>query len=114
MPEKNSGNRFAIKFKRRGALEIRGDDHSACDRWDVQEFSWRFLEVIISHRPIGCAEIDRLRHYLLLPASGTYRLVVEPNRWIDLRVFVKPLGINRIRECRARAVDHHLCRSGRA
>src|SRR6476661_4901567 len=92
LPQKNSGDRFAIKFERRSALQIVGDDYSARDSWDVQEFSRRFLEVIITHRPVGCAEINRLRHYLLLSASGTDRLIIEPNGWVDLGVFVKPLG----------------------
>src|SRR5262245_42988958 len=72
LPEKNSSNRFAIKFERRSALEIVGDDYSACDGWDVQEFPRRFTEIIIGHRPVGGTKIHRLRHYLLLPASGTY------------------------------------------
>src|SRR5262249_22785251 len=99
---------------RRTALKIIGDDYSARDGWNVQEFPRRFLEVVVSHGPVGCAEIDRLRHDLLLAAPGTDRLVIEPYGWIDLRVFVKPLGINRIRERRARPVDHHLGRGCRA
>src|SRR5215475_16135175 len=78
LPEKNSGDRFAIKFKRWSALEIVGNDDSACDCWDVKEFSRRFLEVLISHRRVGCAEIHRLGHDLFLPASRANRLIVEP------------------------------------
>src|SRR5690242_3236106 len=100
LPKKNSGDRFSIKFKRWSALEIVSDDYSACDRWDVQEFSRSFLEVLVTHWPVGCTEIHGLRHDLLLSASGTDRLIIEPNGRIDLSVFVKPLGINRIRERR--------------
>ena len=109
--KKNAGNRVGIEFERRVAFEVIRDNHCACDRWDVQNFSRGFAQVIITHRSVGGAEIDRLRHYLLLPASRTDRLIVEPYGRIHLRVFVEPLRVNRIRERRARAVDQHLRRS---
>src|SRR5204862_5768594 len=59
----------------------------------------------------GCAEINCLRQDLLLPAAGTDGLIIESHRRIDVRVFVKPFGENRIREGRTRAVDQHMRRS---
>jgi hypothetical protein len=50
---------------------------------------------------------------LLLPAAGADGLVVEADRRVQLRVFIKPLGIDGIGKGRARAVDEQLrLRSG--
>ena len=45
------------------------------------------------------------------PPPGADGLIIEPHGGIDLCIFIEPFRINRIREGRTRAVDHHLRRS---
>src|SRR4029077_15599842 len=80
----------------------------------MQNFPRGFGQVVVAHWPIGCTEIDCLREDLFLPAAGTDRLIIEPHGRIDLRVFIEPLGVNRIWKRRAGAIDHHLRGCGRA
>src|SRR5207244_141489 len=71
----------------------------------------RALQLLGVHRSIGRAEVDRALRDLANPAAGTDRLIVDLNVRVDLVVFGEPLGINRGRESRSRAVQ--LDRLGR-
>ena len=71
------------------------------------------FKIFIAHGAIRRTEIDRLRQDLFLPSPGADGLIVEPHGGIDLCIFIEPLRVNRIREGRTRAVDHHL-RRGRS
>ena len=114
LAEKNPGNRVRIKLQCRVSGQIVSDYICASDRRDMQDFPGSFRQVLVAHRTIRRTEIDRLGQDLLLPAAGTDGLIIEPHGRIDLRVFVEPLRVNRIRKGRACSVDHHLRRSARA
>ena len=112
LTEIHSGDCVSIELQSWIAWEVGDHHHRSCDRWNMEDFAWRFGQVLVAHRPIGCTEIDRLREDLFLPSTRADRLVIEPYGRIDLRVCIKPLRVNRIRKRRARPVDHHLRRSG--
>ncbi len=63
------------------------------------------LDLVVVHRTVGSAKIHGAFRNLLDPATGTNRLVIELNVAKLIVVNVEPLGINRIRKSRARAVD---------
>src|SRR6266550_2258253 len=79
----------------------------------MQKFARRLRQVFVTHRPIRCAKIDRLSEDLFLAPARSNRLVIKSYGWINLRVFIEPLRIDRIGERCACAVNHHLCRGGR-
>ena len=101
-------NRRAVEFQSRITRQIVGEDVRASDGGDVENLPRRFGQVVIAHRAIGRAEVHRLREDLFLTSPGANRLVVEPHGGIDLRVFIEPLGIDRIGESGAGAVHEHL------
>src|SRR6266566_5125632 len=77
----------------------------------MQGLPGRLAQIFVAHWTLRRTEIDRLCENLFLSAAGTDRLIIEPDGRIDLRVFVEPLRVNRIRKGRACSVDHHLRRS---
>ena len=74
----------------------------------MEDFGRREGQVLVAHRAVRRAEINRSLQDLPLSATGADGLIVETDGWIDFAVFVKPLGVNGIRKGGARAVDEQL------
>jgi hypothetical protein len=106
--EKDVGNRLAIELQRWIARKVVRHHDRARDRWDVQNFAGRLPQIVVTHRPIRCAEIDRLSEDLFLASARANRLVIKADRWIDLRILIEPLRVDRIGERRPGAVNHQL------
>src|ERR1019366_3156266 len=85
------GYGLAVDLDRRSAGEVVGHHVGAGARREVPERARRLGEVVVGHRAVGGAEIDGFREDLLLAAAGADGLVVEPDRGVDLNVFVEPL-----------------------
>src|SRR5204863_1602861 len=90
------------------AWKIVREHHGPCDGGYVEKLPGSFSEVLITHRSVRGAEIDRLGQDLFLSPAGAYGLIVKANGMVDFGIFVEPLGVKRVRESRARAIDKHL------
>src|SRR4051812_15333414 len=77
--EVNRGDRLAIELEGGRARQVVGDHNRTGDRWNVQQFARRALQVFVAHWAVGSAEVNRLRNDLFLAAAGADRLVVEPH-----------------------------------
>ena len=110
--EKDIGDNVGYDAQFGAAWQVVGGHHGAEHGRNVQELGRRLLQLLVGHRTVGGAEVHRAGGDLLDPAAAADRLVVEPHLGIDLRVFVEPLGVDRVRKRRPRAVDQRL-RPGR-
>src|SRR5260370_3271720 len=63
------------------------------------------LKLLVIHRPVGGAEIDRAFRDLLDSSARPDRLIVNLYLWIFLLVLTEPFGIHGIREARASPID---------
>ena len=63
------------------------------------------LQLLLIHRTIRCAEINRALGDLLNSPAGTDRLVIDLKIRVLLVVLVKPLGVHGVRKRCARPVD---------
>ena len=103
--------------------EIYSDARQISRRVDFREAASRFRrkgtvavsfrQTLIAHGAIGSPEIDRLGKDLLLAATRANGLVIEANGGINFGVLVEPLGVNRVREGSAGAINEHLGPGGR-
>ncbi len=91
------------------ARHVEGRDDAADDRGELIEA--RGVQVLELQRLVGGAEVDRLGLDLLDAAARADRLVVQAVARLGL-IGLRPLGVDRRREGRARARD--IGRGGRA
>ena len=89
--KKDASQRVSGELDLWRAGKVVGWNHSAQHGGEMQDLETRRLELIVGHRPIGGAEIDRLGRELRDAAARANRLVIDLNVRMLFMIFVEPL-----------------------
>src|SRR5690242_17461287 len=99
IPRRNLAQKYISEQLRR-KFQLFGDagnvicrNVSPEDGRDVQDLSFGLTQLLVCHRAIGSAEINRARQDLANSASAADGLVVELNIGMQLVIFAEPFGI---------------------
>ena len=103
----DGGERLRRDAKLLHAGQVPDDDHRAHHRRDVLD-AGGLLQLLVAERCVAGPEVDGPLGDLLDAAAGSDRLVVDLDVRVELVVLAEPLGIERKRERRPRAIDQEL------
>ena len=99
LAEEDVGQNRSAEFQLlRDARDVVHRHITAEHRREVKDLARRGVQLLLRHRPIRCAEEDRLAGDLTNPGARAQRLVVDLDIRVQLVVLGKPLRIDRIRE----------------
>src|SRR5205085_3663768 len=108
LAEENVGEHFGRKTQRLiQRRQVVSNDDRAQDSRNVENLARRGLQILILHRRIGSAEVNRLLPELLDAATRSDRLVVDLHARVELAVLTQPFLIKRVREGGAGALQTH-------